>query len=148
MIDWVSQSLIERMGMSKWRDQFDWYIWAMYLNVTGCVHLTRWVRVSWWKRGMIVVNERLRGREGLIFQWLTKRLMWVIYWVRKGLCMGGIWRMGKSSQVGESFTGSFFFNISQGNSSFSAVKFTCCLMLPRWHIFMTIDSIQLGPVGQ
>ena len=55
--------------------------------------------------------------------------------------------MGKSRQVGESFTGSFL-NLSQGNSSFSAVKFTCCLMSPRWHLFMSICSIQLGPVGQ
>ena len=50
--------------------------------------------------------------------------------------------MGKWRRVGESF---IFFKSFTG--CFSAVKFTCYLMLPRWHLFMTIDSIRLGPVG-
>ena len=39
--EWVNQSLIAWVRMSKWLGELDWGIWEIELNVTGWVHLRR-----------------------------------------------------------------------------------------------------------
>ena len=62
---WLAKSITD---WNNENEQVTLWVWEIYLNVTGWLHLTRWVTVGWWKKGEIVVNERLGWRKGLIFQ--------------------------------------------------------------------------------